>query len=162
MEEGGDFAVELCLGLVEIVVDDDTVEVRCVLHLGCGFGYSLLYFLGAVGCATDKAFAQFVHRGRSHKERLGTVAKDTLEVDTAFDIDIEDDMMSCVLNAFYLALESAIVGAGIDLLPFDQFVFGNELFKLGIGDEIVLSAVLLLSAWCAGGSRDRELEVVSL
>ena len=69
--------------------------------------------------------------------------------------------MSGVLDALNLTLERAIVGAGIDLLPFHKFVFCNQFLKLLVGDKIVFLAILLLPARCAGGRGNRELKVMA-
>ena len=50
-------------------------------------------------------------------------------------------MVSGRLNTLYFGLERAVIASAIHLLPLYELIIAYELFKLRIGDEIILFSV---------------------
>ena len=55
--------------------------------------------------------------------------------------------------------ESAVVAAGIDLLIFHECAFGDQVFKLLVGQEVITDAVDFAGAWFAVCGRHGKLQV---
>lgn len=157
-----DGAAGLFNGLFKVVVDDGDVKVFTFLQFGAAALDASCDGLFAVGAAAAEAMLKFLDTRGHDKDGERVVAKDAFEVATAVYINIENDDMSVVLNAFDFAFEGAVAGALVNLFPFHEFVAGHFGLELLVGDEIVFHTVLLVAARCARGGGDGKFKAVEV
>ena len=95
-----------CFGLggVKVIVDDDAVELGREGELVLSLVDTLLDDLGCIGAATFESAAQLLHRGGLYEERQGAIAIVLLDVASAYDINVEHDVLPGFELTLYLSL----------------------------------------------------------
>ena len=108
-QERIDNVFSLCKSCLKIVIHEGIIEFSCgEFHFRSCLRHAFLNSFGSVGPASDKSFAQNLHRRSLDKYGKGLVAEDALEVDTSLHIDIEDDDIAFRLDAFHFRPQGAV------------------------------------------------------
>ena len=141
----------------KVIVDDDAIKLRFVRQFFFGLCKTFLNHLGRSISASFEPFTQFLNGGRTDKDRRSLVTQDSLEVQSAFDIHIKENLPTGCFDTIDLFFEGTIVEAFIDLFKLDEVIMFDAFLELFDRDEVILFAIHFLSTRRARGAGNREL-----
>src|SRR5690606_6345253 len=116
--------------------------------------------LFAICAASTEPLCQHVQRRRLHENRQCPVFEFALQVEASLYVDVEDDMLAHGPYTIYLRAQCAIEGARVHLFKLDEFLFGNPVQELFLGDEIIIFAIYLALPCLAGARRNGKRNLV--
>ena len=115
--------------------------------------------LGRLGASHFEAAAQFVNGGGLDEQGEEQTGVSFLEMDGSFYLDIQQGNLSCMPDAFQLALQGAIIFPLVDHLPFRKFIVLDLLLECLQAEEIIVDPVLFMGAGGTGGGGDGESQL---
>ena len=157
-EEGLDGLEGLLLGLVEAVVEDDAVELRCEAQFVFGACDATVDHLGCVCGSGVESSAQFFHRWRLDEDAQCSLSVKPLDVAAAEHVDVEEHVLPLFQLPFYLRGECAVESVFVHLFVLEKFAGLDAATKFFGREEEVFHAVLFVSARRSAGAGDGEGE----
>ena len=158
-QERNDGLTGLGYGCVEVVIGDAQVAFVGKRNLVFGLGYTLPDGFRVIGAAGFEATAQGVYIRRQDEYGEGAFAEVPLDVEGAFDVNVEYDVVAGVYGVFDFRGQGAVVSSGVYFLPFDKAVFGYGVLKLVGGHKMIVYAVHFAGARCAVGGAYAEAHI---
>ena len=137
---------------LEVIVYNYTVELVGKREFELGTLQTLLYYLGGISSAAFKTQAKCLYRRRLDENTKCTVDIELLNGAASLDINVENNILSCLQLSLHLRLQSTVKAVFIYLLILKELVVGDTLAELLGRKEEILHSVLLCSARFAAGA----------
>ena len=106
--------------------------------------------------SVSQSFPQFFNAWWLDEQGQGTFAVELLDIASAYNVHIEDDVITFVEDTFDFTFQRPIKLIRIDFFIFQEVTSCNVLPELIRSHEIVFHAVLLTSPWRTAGCRYGE------
>lgn len=152
--------LELSVGLVQIVIDNDLVMGAGfrILELSRGSSDSLCDGVLSLGTSTHQSLPQRLDRRRTQEQEAGVNATLLDRLDTLHVNVQETDLV--LLGNIINGLDGGTVVVARELGPLDEFLLVDQLLEVIDGGEVVVYTVLFTGSWLSGGVGDGKTKLV--
>lgn len=153
------WTVCLFLGFFQNIVHYDFIEFWCERQFVFSFRYPMSYNFRGICRSVFQSLFQRLYAGWLDKQSESLVSVIFFYVESADNVDIENNIFPRVENPFHFAFQSAVELPGIDFFIFQKFVVRYTFAKFIGCDEIIFDAVFLSPSRSTTGGGDREWQV---
>src|SRR5215218_9175430 len=151
------YSGDLASRSADLVVDDDVTEARKLHNLAEGIIQAKLEIVHSFGRSGGESGLQNLERGGKNKNAysLGHLLKDGCR---ALDIDLQDDVASCLGELFCLSQRRTVkIAVNLSRLKKAALLFVS--IELFLGNEMIMLSVLLAETRSTGRQRDGIADV---
>ena len=119
-----------------------------------GLGNPHIYLVFGFGLAFLQPYLQFLYAGRLYEYGQGFFRINLFDVQSAYHVYVEDDILSLGPDPVYFTFKGAVEIIAVDLFPFQEFIVFNLLLEIVKTQEIVIFSIYLVSTGLSGGGRN--------
>ncbi|QFZ30189.1 hypothetical protein EJF18_70267 [Clavispora lusitaniae] len=157
---GQNKVLELLVGLVQVVVDNDQIvgASSSVLHLSSGSGDSLGNGILSLGASSSQSLLQSLDRRRRHKQVSGVNGRSLDRLDTLHINVQETDLVG--LDHVFNGLDGRAVVVTRESGPLDELLLVNHLLEILHLGEVVVHTINFAGSRRSSGVGNRKAKLV--